>query len=100
MAYQLWIKDEAKAEIGILPGYMRAQVRRTIESLRLEPRPYYSVEMTSPANVNAEVRRLKIEHWRVIYIVDEEWSEVGVLAVRKRPPYEYEDLPELLADLD
>jgi len=41
-----------------------------------------------------------MESWRVIYVVDEEWSEVGVLAVRKRPPYDYRDLPELLAELD
>jgi mRNA-degrading endonuclease RelE of RelBE toxin-antitoxin system len=98
MAYQLWIKDEAKAEIGKLHGHMRAQVRRAIESLRLAPRPHYSIEMTPPLGIHVEVRRLKIEHWRVIYIVDEEWSEVGILAVRKRPPYTYEDLPALLAD--
>jgi len=46
MLYQLWIKDEAKAEIGKLPGHMRAQVRRAIESLRLAPRPYYHREWT------------------------------------------------------
>jgi len=86
MLYQLWIKDEAKAEIGKLPDHMRAQVRRAIESLRLAPRPYYSMEMTPPSSTQVEVRRLKIEHWRVIYIVDEEWSEVGILAVRDGSP--------------
>jgi hypothetical protein len=31
--------------------------------------------------------------------VDEERSEIGVLAVRKRPPYDYGDLQRLLAEL-
>ena len=47
-----------------------------------------------------EARRLRLDRWRVIYVVDEEWAEIGVLAVRKRPPYEYDDLSELLAELD
>jgi hypothetical protein len=46
------------------------------------------------------VRRLRLERWRVVYVVDEEWSEIGVLAVRKRPPYDYRDLPELLSELN
>jgi len=45
-----------------------------------------------------ELRRLRIERWRVVYM-DEEWELVTVLAVRKRPPYDYEDLEELLAEL-
>jgi hypothetical protein len=31
--------------------------------------------------------------------VDEAAAQVGVLAVRKRPPYDYDDLPDLLAGL-
>ena len=46
-----------------------------------------------------ELRRLRIERWRVVYMIDEEWELVTVLAVRKRPPYDYEDLEELLAEL-
>ncbi len=56
--------------------------------------------MKLPADVELEVRRLRLEQWRVIYIIDEAWTEVGVLAVRKRPPYNYEDLAVLLADLE
>ena len=82
MPDQLWVKDEAKVEIRQLPGHMRSQVRRAIDSLRLNARPYHSIEMAPPSVVTVEVRRIKIEHWRVIYIVDDEFSEVGVLAVR------------------
>ncbi len=46
------------------------------------------------------MRRLRLDRWRVIYVVDDNWEEVGVLAIRKRPPYDYSDLDELLSDLD
>lgn len=100
MTYQLWIKDEAKNEIRQLPGHMRSQVRRAINSLPSNVRPYHSIEMTPPFAISGELRRIKIEHWRIIYIVDEEFLEIGILAVRKRPPYQYDDLVELLTDLN
>lgn len=46
-----------------------------------------------------EVRRLRIEDYRVVYAIHEGWKEVAVLAVVKRPPYRYEDLDQLLSDL-
>lgn len=100
MRYQLWVKDEAKSEIRRLPGHMRQRIRRAVQSLCSEPRPHYSRKMRVPAKIDLEARRLRLERWRVVYVVDEEWSEVGVLAVRRRPPYDYKDLAELLAELD
>lgn len=38
--------------------------------------------------------------WRVIYAIDEEFQQVAVLAIRKRPPYDYEDISDLLANLE
>lgn len=100
MSYQLWIKDEAKAEIKQLPGHMRSRVRRAIDDLTDNARPHHSLEMTPLFAIDLEVRRIKIEYWRIIYVIDEEFTEVGVLAVRKRPPYQYDDLEELLTDLN
>jgi mRNA interferase RelE/StbE len=100
MRYQLWIEDEAKAEIKRLPGHMRQRIRRAVRGLGDEPRPRYSRKLRPPAGIELEVRRLRLERWRVVYVVDEEWSEIGVLAVRKRPPYDYRDLPELLSELN
>lgn len=99
MRYRLWIKDEAKAEVRSLPGHIRQRVQRAIQELSLQPRPPYSLQMTPPVELDFELRRLRLDQWRVIYIVDETWFEVGVLAVRKRPPYDYQDLPGLLANL-
>jgi mRNA interferase RelE/StbE len=46
-----------------------------------------------------EVRRLRLDRWRVVYAVDESWQIVIVLAIRQRPPYDYEDLDRLIAGL-
>ena len=100
MRYHLWVKNEAKAEIKRLPGHVRQRIRRIVESLGHEPRPHFSRELRAPQETKLEPRRVRLDHWRVIYVVDEEWSEVGVLAVRERPPYDYTDLVELLAELD
>jgi mRNA-degrading endonuclease RelE of RelBE toxin-antitoxin system len=100
MGYQLWIEDEARVEIKRLPGHMRQRIHQAVQSLRDEPRPHHSHKLTTPEHITLEVRRLRLDRWRVVYVVDEEWSEVGVLAVRKRPPYDYRDLPGLLAELD
>jgi mRNA-degrading endonuclease RelE of RelBE toxin-antitoxin system len=100
MGYQLWIEDEAKVEIKRLPGHMRQRIHQAVQSLCDEPRPHYSHKLRTPEHITLEVRRLRLDRWRVVYVVDEEWSEVGVLAVRKRPPYDYRDLPGLLAELD
>ena len=72
MRYQLWVNDEAKAELGRLPGHMRQRIRRAIQNLSSEPRPHYSRALRMPEEVRPEVRRLRLERWRVVYIVDEE----------------------------
>jgi mRNA interferase RelE/StbE len=98
MSYRLWIKDEAKAEAKGLPGHVRQLIRRAINGLCDEPRPHNSRELKISGEV--EARRIRIDRWRVIYVVDDQWQEVGVLAVRRRPPYDYNDLSELLSELD
>ncbi len=40
-----------------------------------------------------------VEHWRIVYAVIMEFEVVAILAVRRRPPYQYEDLTELFTDL-
>jgi mRNA interferase RelE/StbE len=99
MGYRLWIENEAKTEIKRLPGHMRQRVGRAVLDLSAEPRPHNSHRLRVPEGIELEVRRLRLDRWRVIYVVDEEWSEIGVLAVRKRPPYDYGDLQRLLAEL-
>ncbi len=81
-----------------LPGHMRHRVKRAVDSFASNPRPPKSVEL-DPAPAENEARRLRIEDWRIVYIVTEQDKMVDVLAVRKRPPYDYEDLEILIAKL-
>lgn len=65
---------------------------------QVEPRPSYSRTLQVPDDIQIdqiEARRLRIDNWRVLYVVDEQWEIIIVLAVRKRPPYNYDDLREL-----
>jgi len=39
-----------------------------------------------------EVRRIRLENWRIIYAINENWREIAVLTIKKRPPYDYDDL--------
>lgn len=47
--------------------------------------------------LDRELRRLRIEKWRIIYAID---KMIFVLGVKKRPPYNYDDLNELLEEMD
>ena len=99
---RVWTEPSARDEIKRLPGHVRQRVRRVVKALADDPRPPRSWSLTSPVGVDMgdlELRRLRIDHWRVVYVVDEEWELVTVLAVRKRPPYDYGDLEELLAEI-
>lgn len=99
MTYRIWIKDEAKAEASALPGNVKQRVRHAILELGEDPRPSGSLEMRTAFNAAFETRRLRLDRWRIIYVVDDEWKEVGILAVRRRPPYAYDDLDDLLREI-
>lgn len=62
-------------------------------------RTQHEVAKMLAADVEAELWRLRLDNWRILYAIDESQGIVDVLAVRKRPPYDYGDLEELLEDL-
>ena len=39
-----------------------------------------------------------LDNWRIVYVVSDDETAVDVVAVRKRPPYDYGDLAELLGE--
>jgi len=50
--------------------------------------------------IGGEPRRLRIENWRVVYaVIETDVRLVAIVAVRRRPPYDYKDLPELFEDV-
>ena len=100
MKYLLDISSTAQTEVRRLPGHIRQRVRRAIRSLADDPRPPRSKELDF-ALPDVEPRRLRIEHWRIVYaVIETDYVRmVAVVAVRKRPPYDYCDLTDLFTDL-
>ena len=46
-----------------------------------------------------ELRRIRLEQWRIIYAINDDERWVWVLAIRRRRPYDYTDLPDLVQRL-
>jgi len=100
--YDVWMEPDVHRVRKRLPGRFRQWVKRVIAALADDPRPPNSralnvSELDMPPDV--EPRRIRMDPWRVVYAVNDAEAWVGVLAVRKRPPYDYEDLKELLAEI-
>ncbi|HOQ97833.1 MAG TPA: type II toxin-antitoxin system RelE/ParE family toxin [Anaerolineae bacterium] len=95
-AYRVYTRPEAWRALKELPGHLRQRLRRAIDDLSHEPRPSQSKRLDLP-DATLEVRRLRMDRWRVIYMVDENEHAIDVLGLRKRPPYDYGDLAGLLS---
>ncbi len=93
--YTVYVLPNAWQELKQLPGSVRQRIKRAIDALADEPRPVQSKQLDLPV-LEAELRRLRLERWRIIYAVSDAEQTVDVLAVRKRPPYDYGDLEKLL----
>jgi len=100
-SYRVEVTRDVHKEVRDLPGNMRQRVMRAMQALQQEPRPGNSklLDATNigvPLQPNTELRRVRIESWRMVYFIEEEPKLISVLAIRKRPPYQYEDLEQLL----
>lgn len=95
--YTVYLTPVAWNQIKRLPGYLRQQVRRAVSAFSANPRPGKSKPLRV-SGLACEVRRLRMERWRIVYAIMEKQKLVDVLAVRKRPPYDYGDLARLLKD--
>jgi len=89
MQRRLLLEPEVHEARKHLPGSVRQRVKHAIEDLRSEPRPprSESLDVTGldvPAGV--ELRRLRIDPWRIVYALNEGENWIWVLAVRRRPP--------------
>ena len=100
--YKVYVLPQAWKEIKRLPGNVRQRVKRAIDGLGNNPRPPRSIELDTSGlpETGVELRRLRIERWRIVYAITETELYVDVLAVRKRPPYDYGNLERLLEELE
>lgn len=97
--YQIYITPSGLREIKELPGNMRQRMKETIESFAENPRPANSKSLHLPTDLNVDVCRLRLDKWRVVYLISEAEKTVDILAIRKRPPYDYQDLVNLLSEM-
>jgi mRNA interferase RelE/StbE len=100
--YDLFVECEVHAARLDLPGNLRQRIRRIMDGLESQPRPARTRTLdTSRLDLppDIELRRLKIESWRVVYAVNDAESWVWVLGLQRRPPYDYEDLPQIVSKL-
>lgn len=98
MAYTVFVMPQAWQEMNALPGNMRQRVRREVDRLRNNPKPAQSKQL-EVAISGVVLYRVRLDRWRLVYAVNEAAQQIQVLAVRKRPPYNYDDLDELLKRL-
>jgi len=97
--YRLDVSPTAQAEIKHLSGHVRQRIRRAIKDLADDPRPSNTRRLEFEL-AGAELRRLRLDQWRILYaVIETDVHLVAVVAVRRRPPYDYDDLPELLSDV-
>jgi mRNA interferase RelE/StbE len=99
--YTVYVTPSALREVKDLPGHVRQRVKLAIEDLANNPHPPGSKlldlsDMEVHTEVEREVCRLRIEKWRVLCAITEAEKAIDVLAVRKRPPYDYGDVVQLL----
>jgi mRNA interferase RelE/StbE len=102
VSYTVFLEPEVHTARTELPGNVRQRVRRAIANLAVAPRPPESTAMHTTGldlREGVELRRIRMERWRIVYPVCDEEQWVWVLALRRRPPYDYDDLPELIARL-
>ena len=103
-SYRVEIEPTCRMEIRQLPGNFRQRIVRAIQELRDDPRPQNSISLDIGslqllADTSAELRRIRMTPWRIVYAIEDEWRRVVVLTVRKRPPYDYDNLATLLRNL-
>jgi mRNA interferase RelE/StbE len=102
LSYRVWLEPEVHAGRNQLPGKIRQRIKKLMAGFITRPRqagsqPLDSEGLNLPDQI--EIRRFRLENWRIIYAVNDDEKWVWVLAIRQRPPYDYEDLPELAAKL-
>lgn len=99
-SYKVYVLPRADKEIDRLPGPMRQRVRRAVIGLRDNPQPVPGTKLDFELGARRELWRLRLDNWRVVYVIDHALGRGYVLAVRKRPPYQYGDLESFLSGVE
>ena len=98
---QVQISERAEKEIRRLPGNFRQRVMRVLRNLEQTPQPLDSIQLDLAGSsiilaADTELRRIRMDAWRIVYMIEHDVHLITVLTIRKRPPYQYDDLANLL----
>ncbi len=99
--YSVILTADVRLEIRHLPGNLRPRVIQVLEELKSNPIPAKTKKLETIALDQAiptgfSFYRTRLDNWRIMYAVEEEFSLITVFAIRKRPPYQYEDFQNLV----
>ena len=102
--FTVYVTPSALEEIKDLSGNVRQRVKRAISELRENAAPSNSksLDLTNIApelDLVKKLRRIRLDRWRIIYSISETEKIIDILAIRKRPPYDYGDLGKLLEEI-
>ena len=100
--YNVHIEAIAHKHRKKLPGHVRQRIKRIIDNLAQDARPHHSqvldtTDLDLPPNM--ELRRIRLDTWRIIYAVNDAEQWVWIWGIRKRPPYDYDDLADFAESL-
>jgi mRNA interferase RelE/StbE len=98
--FSVYVLPSALAEISASPGHVRQRIRRAVMALRGEGQPPGSRRLDFASESQCELWRLRLDTWRIVYLMDRGWGKIYVLAVRRRPPYQYDDLDTLAGTVE
>jgi mRNA interferase RelE/StbE len=91
------LSPDAFDDFKRLPGNIRRLLISAIDGLEIDPRPHNSKQLLL-AEETREIRRLRIDKWRIIYLVEAHCPII--IAIRRRPPYDYSDLERLIKNIE
>jgi mRNA-degrading endonuclease RelE of RelBE toxin-antitoxin system len=90
------LSPDAFEDLKKLPGNIRRLLIPAIDDLEADPRPHNSKQLLM-VDEPREIRRLRIDKWRILYLVIE--NRPVVIGIKRRPPYDYSDLQHLIEDI-
>jgi len=102
--FTVYVTPSALEEIKELPGHVRQRVKRAVHELAENAAPSNSktLDLTGIApdlDPEKKLRRIRLDRWRIVYSISKSEKIIDVLAIRKRPPYDYGDLGKLLEEI-